>query len=153
MKTIKTIKTIYTVIAVCSISAATALAAAQKEPYLSLHFEDQSKPGQLVVSTVTDRATAAGIVPGDVLVEVCTVPANAAHAAKIEALARSAPVKQGQDQSGKEVCGPIKTIADKMTIVAPFAMRGKVPGYALENTMTFKRQNGQEFTTKLANSY
>jgi len=147
---VKTIKTIYFVSLFTVASAATAAAA---EPELSLKFDDQYKPGQLIVSAVNGKAAAAGVVPGDALVEICTVPASADHAAKIAAIAAAAGASASQAKNGKAVCAPVKTISDKMTIVAPFDPRGAKAGWAVENTMKFKRENGQTFTASLANSY
>jgi hypothetical protein len=148
-----TIKTIYTVITISVLSAAMASAATTPEPELSLKFDPAYKVGQLTVSAVNSKAAAAGIVAGDVLMQVCTVAANTAHAVKIAALAQAAGTKRSQGKNSKEVCAPVKTIADHMMVVDPFEYRGATPGWALMNMLTFKRENGQVYVTSLANTY
>ncbi|WP_287819604.1 hypothetical protein [Achromobacter sp.] len=45
----------------------------------SLTYDDQYKPGSVVVSGVSKAAAAAGVRPGDVLAMICTQPANQGH--------------------------------------------------------------------------
>jgi hypothetical protein len=45
----------------------------------SLTFDDQYKPGSVVVSGVSKAAEAAGVRPGDVLAMICSQPANQGH--------------------------------------------------------------------------
>ena len=45
----------------------------------SLNYDDQYKPGSVVVSGVSKAAAAAGVRPGDVLAMICTQPANQGH--------------------------------------------------------------------------
>lgn len=140
-----TIKTVYTVIAALLFTAA---ASAAPKRDLSMRFDDKYKPGQLVVTYVAKNAAAVGVVLDDVLLEVCTVPASAAHAAQIEALARSACMKSSKGK-GKEMCAPVKNRIERSTVLAPFEMRGSKAGYELENTMKFRHTNGKVFTVKL----
>ncbi len=146
-----TFKTVYIIIAASLFASVAASAAPKPGPELNLKFDDKYKPGQLVVSAVAGKAAAVGVVPGDVLLEVCTVPASAAHAAQIEALARSAGMKASQGKN-KEMCGPVKTIADKSSIMASYEIRGAKAGYELENIMKFRHENGKVFTVKLADT-
>jgi hypothetical protein len=142
-------KTVYTVIAASLFAVATASAAPKPVKDLNLKFDDKYKPGQLLVTAVSRNAAAVGIVLDDVLLEMCTVPASAAHAAQIEALARSAGMKSSQGK-GKEMCAPVKNRMEQSTVLAPFEMRGSKAGYELENTMKFRHANGKVFTVKLA---
>lgn len=143
-----TVKTVYTIIAASIFAVAAASAAPKPREEASLKLDDKSKPGQLIISHVASNAAALGIVPGDVLLEVCTVPADSDHVAEIQALVRSAGTKPSRGKTN-EMCAPVKNILEKLTVDAPYAMRGAKVGYQLENTMKFRHENGKVFTVRM----
>jgi len=78
---------------------------------MSLLFDDKYKPGQLIVSSVSGYARKAGVQPDDVLKIICTKPSSMRHAD----IPAGAEVSQG--------CAPVRTIAEKVRVVDPFAHR------------------------------
>lgn len=104
---------------------------------MSLLFDEKIKPGALVVSGVSTFAKDAGVLPGDVLKQVCGQPANDLRAyGALAAAVGKANVLQSIGRyvgTGNVPLSAVKIENDKLVLSKPVQLQGKfVPADAKE---------------------
>lgn len=97
---------------------------------MSLLFDEKIKPGKLVVSGISTLAKEAGVLPGDVLKEVCGQPANnlRAYGAVAAAAGKSDDVLHSIGRyvgRGTVPLDAVKIENDKLVLSKPVQLKGK----------------------------
>lgn len=96
--------------------AAAVSAAPSKAPQdLNLKFDEKYHAGELTVSAVSKQASAAGVKPGDVLVNACSMVANIRHYNEVVTMARAKglpALTYGADKEGLVRGGPFAPLVD-----------------------------------------